>query len=75
MQQCSWPNGNDFEAKDEQSGQKEEVLKAIFIADTHLLGPIKGHWFDKLRRYVIHIKLNGIMGMRSRCMQQYQQCF
>ena len=20
------------------------------IADTHLLGPFKGHWFDKLRR-------------------------
>jgi len=26
------------------------VVKALFIADTHLLGPIKGHWFDKLRR-------------------------
>ena len=20
------------------------------VADTHLLGPFKGHWFDKLRR-------------------------
>lgn len=26
------------------------VLKAIILADTHLLGEIKGHWFDKLRR-------------------------
>jgi hypothetical protein len=60
--QCSWPNGNDFGAKDEQSGQKEEVLKAIFIADTHLLGPIKGHWFDKLRRYshLYQIKWNNM---------------
>lgn len=22
----------------------------MLIADTHLLGPIRGHWFDKLRR-------------------------
>jgi len=33
----------------EEDGNKS-VLKALFIADTHLLGPIKGHWFDKLRR-------------------------
>lgn len=26
------------------------VLKAIILADTHLLGEIKGHWLDKLRR-------------------------
>ena len=25
-------------------------MKVILLADTHLLGPIKGHWFDKLRR-------------------------
>lgn len=24
----------------------------MFIADTHLLGPREGHWFDKLRRFV-----------------------
>lgn len=22
----------------------------MLIADTHLLGPVRGHWFDKLRR-------------------------
>lgn len=27
-----------------------QVLRAFFIADTHLLGSLKGHWFDKLRR-------------------------
>ncbi|KAJ7400212.1 metallophosphoesterase 1 [Pitangus sulphuratus] len=34
-------------------GEKEtsaSVLKAMILADTHLLGEIKGHWFDKLRR-------------------------
>ena len=25
-------------------------LRIIFIADPHLLGPYRGHWFDKLRR-------------------------
>lgn len=28
----------------------DESVKAILLADTHLLGPFKGHWFDKLRR-------------------------
>ncbi|XP_063978966.1 metallophosphoesterase 1 [Diachasmimorpha longicaudata] len=28
----------------------ERPVKAMFIADTHLLGSRKGHWFDKLRR-------------------------
>ncbi|XP_076868736.1 metallophosphoesterase 1 isoform X2 [Brachyhypopomus gauderio] len=25
-------------------------LRAMFLSDTHLLGAIQGHWFDKLRR-------------------------
>lgn len=25
-------------------------MRALLLADTHLLGPFKGHWFDKLRR-------------------------
>lgn len=25
-------------------------IHVMLIADTHLLGPRKGHWFDKLRR-------------------------
>ncbi|XP_053913143.1 metallophosphoesterase 1 isoform X2 [Cuculus canorus] len=47
--QCRWP-----EVKDgAHMGEKEtsaSVLKAIILADTHLLGEIKGHWLDKLRR-------------------------
>ncbi|KAI5743349.1 hypothetical protein M8J77_017172 [Diaphorina citri] len=38
--QCNWP----------VSPESINNIKAIFIADTHLLGPFRGHWFDKLRR-------------------------
>lgn len=27
------------------------MLRAMVLADTHLLGPFRGHWFDKLRRF------------------------
>lgn len=40
--QCSWP--------DIDSSTDEEPLKAFILADTHLLGPRKGHWLDKWRR-------------------------
>ncbi|KAM9223173.1 metallophosphoesterase 1 isoform 3-T3 [Leptosomus discolor] len=47
--QCQWP-----EVKSgAHMGEKEtstSVLKAIVLADTHLLGEIRGHWLDKLRR-------------------------
>ncbi|KFO90063.1 Metallophosphoesterase 1, partial [Buceros rhinoceros silvestris] len=47
--QCQWP-----EVKGRADmGEKEtsaSVLKAMILADTHLLGEIKGHWLDKLRR-------------------------
>lgn len=33
-----------------RGGRQEPVLKAMFLADTHLLGEIRGHWLDKLRR-------------------------
>lgn len=49
--QCDWPI---------LKSQKEDLtihveamdtpVKAMFIADTHLLGSREGHWFDKLRR-------------------------
>lgn len=49
--QCSWPK---LEETAEDSSiipkESEESLKVLFIADTHLIGPIHGHWFDKLRR-------------------------
>lgn len=38
--QCDWP----------RLGKHGDGLHVLFLADTHLLGPFKGHWFDKLRR-------------------------
>lgn len=39
---CSWPL---LEIEDSHS-----PLRALFLSDTHLLGAIRGHWLDKLRR-------------------------
>ncbi|XP_065202506.1 metallophosphoesterase 1 [Planococcus citri] len=51
LYQCSWPilkkpleNGTLVQVPD------EDVLRVALIADVHLLGTRKGHWFDKLRR-------------------------
>lgn len=33
-----------------QGQDPPNALKAMFLADTHLLGSREGHWFDKLRR-------------------------
>lgn len=30
--------------------QFEQPIKVMFLADTHLLGSVKGHWLDKMRR-------------------------
>lgn len=38
--QCSWP----------EMAEKGDPIRALFLSDPHLLGAIKGHWFDKLRR-------------------------
>lgn len=38
--QCTWP----------QISSDYTPLKTALLADTHLLGPRFGHWFDKLRR-------------------------
>lgn len=38
---CSWP----LKIEDSHS-----PLRALFLSDTHLLGAIRGHWLDKLRR-------------------------
>ncbi|XP_041923326.1 metallophosphoesterase 1 isoform X1 [Alosa sapidissima] len=43
IMQCSWP-----EMKNDKISQSP--LRTLFLSDTHLLGAIKGHWFDKLRR-------------------------
>ncbi|XP_048384945.1 metallophosphoesterase 1 isoform X1 [Stegostoma tigrinum] len=44
---CDWPP---LKAQAEPQGSSEPVLKALFLADTHLLGALRGHWLDKLRR-------------------------
>ncbi|XP_075682553.1 metallophosphoesterase 1 [Rhinoderma darwinii] len=43
--QCHWPK-----LKTVISPRTTAPLKAMFLSDTHLLGEITGHWFDKLRR-------------------------
>lgn len=43
---CRWPEVKTLA----HGGSQEPVLKAMFLADTHLLGEIRGHWLDKLRR-------------------------
>ncbi|XP_044282466.1 metallophosphoesterase 1 isoform X1 [Varanus komodoensis] len=45
--QCHWPQ---LKAPRAIELTSDSVLKAMFIADTHLLGEINGHWLDKLRR-------------------------
>lgn len=54
--QCSWPavshgraGGDDM---DGPSGgdRASEAVRAMVLSDTHLLGAVGGHWFDKLRR-------------------------
>ncbi|ODN03855.1 Metallophosphoesterase 1 [Orchesella cincta] len=45
LYQCFWP-----EQKQDGRSRENETLRAMILADTHLLGPFRGHWFDKLRR-------------------------
>uniref|UniRef100_F7HMG6 Metallophosphoesterase 1 n=1 Tax=Callithrix jacchus TaxID=9483 RepID=F7HMG6_CALJA len=47
--QCKWPEVKPTTDDGEQA-TREPVLKAMFLADTHLLGEFLGHWLDKLRR-------------------------
>ncbi|XP_006868769.1 PREDICTED: metallophosphoesterase 1 [Chrysochloris asiatica] len=47
--QCNWPEVK-TPAHGRAQGSPEPVLKAMFLADTHLLGEVRGHWLDKLRR-------------------------
>ncbi|XP_031514556.1 metallophosphoesterase 1 isoform X3 [Papio anubis] len=47
--QCNWPEVKTT-AYDGEQASHEPVLKAMFLADTHLLGEFLGHWLDKLRR-------------------------
>ncbi|XP_014279167.1 metallophosphoesterase 1 [Halyomorpha halys] len=47
--QCSWPI-MDKSTADPTIQLDGEPLRVMLLADTHLLGPKRGHWFDKLRR-------------------------
>uniref|UniRef100_A0A3Q2HH76 Metallophosphoesterase 1 n=1 Tax=Equus caballus TaxID=9796 RepID=A0A3Q2HH76_HORSE len=46
---CNWPEVK-TPAYDGKQETLDPVLKAMFLADTHLLGEVRGHWLDKLRR-------------------------
>lgn len=49
--QCWWPNLDPSKADDTINvRQDDQPVHALLLADTHLLGSRKGHWFDKLRR-------------------------
>uniref|UniRef100_A0A1B6C6R9 Metallophosphoesterase 1 homolog n=1 Tax=Clastoptera arizonana TaxID=38151 RepID=A0A1B6C6R9_9HEMI len=48
--QCNWPQLDSKNEEDTISSQEGKSIKVIFLADTHLLGSRRGHWFDKLRR-------------------------
>lgn len=42
---CEWP-----QFSQDKRAEREEPLHAMILADPHLLGPIKGHWLDKMYR-------------------------
>ncbi|XP_074208482.1 metallophosphoesterase 1 isoform X1 [Camelus bactrianus] len=46
---CHWPEV-ETPADGRGRGPPEPALRAMFLADTHLLGAVRGHWLDKLRR-------------------------
>ncbi|XP_052318866.1 metallophosphoesterase 1-like isoform X4 [Oncorhynchus keta] len=51
--QCGWPgidHGAPAAEKSAYGQPNAEVLRAMMLSDTHLLGAVGGHWFDKLRR-------------------------
>ncbi|XP_028132714.1 metallophosphoesterase 1 isoform X1 [Diabrotica virgifera virgifera] len=47
---CDWPQLDPDNEDTSIEPSNEDPVKIMVIADTHLLGSRKGHWFDKLRR-------------------------
>jgi len=47
---CSWPKLNAAQEDPLIPKNEESPVRAMFLADTHLLGPYRGHPWDKLRR-------------------------
>ncbi|CAH2254871.1 metallophosphoesterase 1 [Pararge aegeria] len=55
--QCGWP---------QLKAGEENVLKTFILADTHLLGPYRGHWLDKWRReWQMHQAFQAIIKLHS----------
>ncbi|XP_011866752.1 PREDICTED: metallophosphoesterase 1 isoform X1 [Vollenhovia emeryi] len=51
LTQCEWPTLDPRKEDPALRGEAtDRPVRAMFIADTHLLGSREGHWFDKLRR-------------------------
>ncbi|XP_074645767.1 metallophosphoesterase 1-like [Tubulanus polymorphus] len=48
--QCSWPELQLGNVDVMMPKGSAKPLRILFLADTHLLGFRRGHWFDKLRR-------------------------
>lgn len=47
---CKWPSLPHQQAEGTIGGMKSPPLKAMVLADTHILGWRHGHWFDRVRR-------------------------
>lgn len=47
---CAWPASKSAEGRSDDA-----AVRAMVLSDTHLLGAVGGHWFDKLRRYFLFL--------------------
>uniref|UniRef100_A0A8C4ZEJ0 Metallophosphoesterase 1 n=1 Tax=Gadus morhua TaxID=8049 RepID=A0A8C4ZEJ0_GADMO len=48
---CAWPKLSAVRGGEVADGRSTgSTLRAMVLSDTHLLGAVGGHWFDKLRR-------------------------
>lgn len=48
--QCAWPRLDRARPGEEGIDAGDSAVRAMVLSDTHLLGAVGGHWFDKLRR-------------------------
>lgn len=50
---CAWPKISHARGGEGIDGRPVDstTVRAMVLSDTHLLGAVGGHWFDKLRRY------------------------
>ncbi|XP_067331585.1 metallophosphoesterase 1 isoform X2 [Channa argus] len=48
---CAWPKISHARGAGDINGRPmDSTVRAMVLSDTHLLGAVGGHWFDKLRR-------------------------